>query len=120
MQLYEQVIRPLLFRMEPERAHRLVVAGLGTLERAPGALALLRAWVGAPRDERLRVDCGPLSFPNPVGLAAGVDKNGVAVGSWFALGFGTVEVGTVTPLPQVGNPRPRLWRLPSDEALVNA
>ncbi|MCS7050765.1 MAG: quinone-dependent dihydroorotate dehydrogenase, partial [Thermomicrobium sp.] len=101
-------------------AHRLVVAGLGTLERVPGALASLRAWVGAPRDARLRVDCGPLSFPNPVGLAAGVDKNGVAIGSWFALGFGTVEVGTVTPLPQVGNPRPRLWRLPSDEALVNA
>jgi dihydroorotate dehydrogenase len=71
-------------------------------------------------DARLAVRIGSLTFPNPLGLAAGIDKDAVAVAGWFALGFGTVEVGTVTPCPQPGNPRPRLWRFPAEEALVNA
>lgn len=120
MSWYERAIRPLLFRLDPEFAHGLAIEGLGVVGRLPGGPGLLRRLAGAPVDERLRVDFGPLSFPNPLGLAAGLDKNGVAVAGWFALGFGTVEVGTVTPCPQPGNPRPRLWRFPEQEALVNA
>ncbi len=120
MSWYEQAIRPLLFRLDPEFSHRLAVEGLGIVGRLPGGIALLRQLAGVSVDGRLRVDFGALSFPNPLGLAAGLDKNGVAIAEWFALGFGTVEVGTVTPRPQPGNPRPRLWRFTEQEALVNA
>ncbi len=103
--------RSLLFRLDPETSHDLTLGLLGRLGEAAALLA-----PAVPR--RPRVVMG-IEFPNPVGLAAGLDKNGVAIEALGALGFGFVEVGTVTPRPQPGNPRPRLFRLPEAEALIN-
>jgi dihydroorotate dehydrogenase len=110
--------RPLLFRLDPEDAHHLTLAILRAAGRAPSALLLLRRALRAD-DPRLAVNAFGLRFPNPVGLAAGVDKNALALPAWAGLGFGHVEVGTVTPAPQPGNPRPRIFRLPEQEALIN-
>ncbi|WP_062203441.1 quinone-dependent dihydroorotate dehydrogenase [Aureimonas sp. AU12] len=102
--------RPLLFQIDAEKAHRLSVE------------ALKRGLVGRrdiPVDARLRVNVAGLSFPNPLGLAAGYDKNGEVPDAALRLGFGFVEVGTVTPLPQEGNARPRVFRLPESFAVVN-
>ena len=109
-----RLARPLLFRMEPERAHRITL-GLTDRLHAIGGLRLLAGVPVAPLPTRVF----GLDFPNPVGLAAGLDKNGEHVESLFALGFGFVEVGTVTPHPQPGNPQPRLFRLPEHNALIN-
>ncbi len=108
----------LLFLLEPERAHDLTLAvleawsGFGPLLEVPGRLLRVE-------DPRLRVRVFSLDFPNPLGLAAGLDKDARALGAWWALGFGFVEVGTLTPRPQEGNPRPRLFRLLEDGALIN-
>ncbi len=114
--MYESIIRPLLFRLEPERAHALT---LGLL-RLAGNLTLVRALLrlcfaapGAP------VVAFGLRFPNPVGLAAGYDKDGLGWRGLACLGFGHIEVGTITLRPQDGNPRPRLFRLPADQGLIN-
>jgi len=110
-------LRPLLFRLDPERAHRLSLS----LMRAAGALpplrATIRAALGARRERRVRVF--GLDFPNPLGLAAGYDKNGTGWRGLAALGFGHLEIGTVTLAPQPGNPRPRVFRLPRDRSLIN-
>ena len=110
------LLRPLIFRLDPELAHRLTLALLGRWSRVfDGRLP--------ERDPARRPDLARrlmgLEFPNPIGLAAGLDKEAQAVPAWRRLGFGFVEVGTVTALPQPGNPRPRLWRLPADQAIVN-
>lgn len=107
-----RVVRPLLFRLDPEEAHELV---LGTLPIARwlAALSPLRP------DPRLACKVGPLTFGGPVGLAAGLDKNGIGIRTWEALGFGAIEVGTVTGHAQKGNPRPRLFRLRQQRALIN-
>jgi len=101
---------PLLRRLDPETAHRLTIhalrTGLGPVQREPDDLRLALRVMG-------------LDFPNPVGLAAGFDKNAEAPGPALRQGFGFVEVGTVTPRPQPGNPRPRLFRLPADRAVIN-
>lgn len=120
MDWYERVIGPLLFRIQAERAHHAVLTGLGLVSRIPGSGQALRSLLSVPQDARLAIEVAGLTFPNPIGLAAGVDKDAIAVSGWFALGFGSVEIGTVTPCPQAGNPRPRLWRFPAEEALVNA
>lgn len=112
------LVRSALFRLDPEHAHELVMRAMRFANRHPGALRLLR-WTFAPSDARLRVRRFGLTFPNPVGLAAGFDKDGEAPATWAALGFGTAELGTVTARPQAGNPRPRLFRLPSERAIVN-
>src|SRR4051794_17283605 len=115
--LYRTLLRPLLFRLPPETAHELA---LHALSNGAAAWALRR--VAGFGDEPSRfgeLRRFGLSFRNPVGLAAGFDKNGVALGGLAALGFGFIEAGTVTNLPQPGNPRPRLFRLPLDCALVN-
>ncbi|EGV17544.1 quinone-dependent dihydroorotate dehydrogenase [Thiocapsa marina] len=108
--------RPVLFRLDAERAHESTLALLGFWSRAfsgrLGAGDLARAPGRA-------VDAMGLRFPNPIGLAAGLDKDAVAVPAWQALGFGFIEVGTITALAQPGNPKPRLFRLPADEALIN-
>ncbi|HKI99201.1 MAG TPA: quinone-dependent dihydroorotate dehydrogenase [bacterium] len=117
MSLYS-LIRPLLFALPPETAHRAVLHGLAGMARLPGSGPLLRALGGAP-DAALQVELWGLRFPNPVGVAAGLDKDGVALAPLLALGCGFVEAGTVTPRPQPGNPRPRLFRLPADRALIN-
>jgi dihydroorotate dehydrogenase len=113
--LYSRLVRPVLFRVgagDPEAAHEFT---LHALARTGAALAPLRRWFAVPAP---RTVFG-VRFPNPVGLAAGMDKNGIALPGWAALGFGHVEVGTVTWHPQPGNPRPRLYRLPASEALIN-
>ncbi|NYZ64204.1 quinone-dependent dihydroorotate dehydrogenase [Luteimonas deserti] len=107
------VARPLLFRLDAERAHGLALASLDAAHRA--GLVPLIAKAPAP----LPVEAFGLRFPNPVGLAAGLDKNGAHIDALFALGFGSIEIGTVTPRAQDGNPRPRMFRLPRHRALIN-
>ena len=107
MSLYA-LARPWLFSLDPERAHHLAFLGLKAMP--------VRT---AQHDPILAIDLAGLTFPSPVGLAAGLDKDAKAPDALLALGFGFVEVGTVTPLPQKGNPRPRLFRLPEDEAIIN-
>jgi dihydroorotate dehydrogenase len=116
--LYRLLFQPLLFRLDPERAHHLTLGFLQGLARVSFLPKLRQCW--RPLEHAaLRVQVAGLQFPNPVGLAAGFDKSATAVAAFRALGFGFVEVGTVTPRPQVGNPLPRLFRLPADEAVVN-
>lgn len=107
------LLRPLLFRLDPEQAHRWT---LGMLDVAH-ALGLSRPVASKP--DPASIETMGLAFPNAVGLAAGLDKNGEHVDALAALGFGFIEVGTVTPRPQPGNPRPRLFRIPQARALVN-
>ncbi|SDR52228.1 dihydroorotate oxidase A [Rhizobiales bacterium GAS113] len=109
MSLGFHLAKPILARLDAERAHHLAVAAL---RLAPGGAP-------APDDARLATDAFGLAFPNPVGLAAGFDKDGAAIAGCLRLGFGFVEIGSVTPLPQPGNPRPRLFRLADDEAVIN-
>lgn len=117
--LYRWAAKPLLFQMDPEIAHHLTIAGLSTAAAIPGMLSLMHALYGSKERPELAVRLWGCEFPNPVGLAAGLDKNGVAVPGLAAIGFGFLEVGTVTPRPQPGNPQPRLYRLPEDEAIIN-
>lgn len=112
------LIRPLLFALDAERSHDLTLGMLRAGWRVPGIPTLLQG-LGTRRISRLPVEAMGLHFPNPVGLAAGLDKNATAVGPLQALGFGFLELGTVTPRPQPGNPKPRLFRLVRDEAIVN-
>ncbi len=112
---YEHLVRPLLFRMDPEAAHHFALRLLHAAPSIAGGRALLRSFAPAPRP----LTIFGLNFPNPIGLAAGFDKNGVAIPAWEALGFGFVEIGTVTAQPQPGNPRPRIFRYPKQEALIN-
>jgi dihydroorotate dehydrogenase len=107
------LLRPALFRLSPETAHHLTLASL------QAACSLGLSGLIAPRiADDPRTVMG-LSFPNPVGLAAGLDKNGECIDGLAALGFGFLEVGTITPLPQPGNPKPRLFRLPEASAIIN-
>lgn len=115
--LYRKLKR-LLFRLDPERAHHVAAAALRTAQSTPGALAVLGRRYTSD-DPGLVQQLWGLRFPGPVGLAAGFDKDGIAVRALAALGFGSIEIGTVTPRPQPGNPRPRLFRLTADEALIN-
>ena len=98
-----------LRRLEPETAHRTAI----------GAAGALRLWPAPVFDKRLEVEAFGLTFPSPIGLAAGFDKSAEAVEGLGRLGFGFVEIGTVTPRPQAGNPKPRLFRLEADRAIVN-
>src|SRR4051812_27369741 len=97
--------RPLLFALDGERAHTLTIDALA----AWGAIGT--PFGGMVNDPRLASRVAGIDFPTPLGMAAGVDKDGRAIDGFFALGFGSVEIGTLTPLPQEGNPRPRLFRL---------
>ncbi|HKU44287.1 MAG TPA: quinone-dependent dihydroorotate dehydrogenase [Polyangiales bacterium] len=115
--MYAKLIRPLLYLLPAETAHRFVMAGLRLLAAFPSILGLLRArW---RPDPILATHAFGLRFPSPIGLAAGLDKDAEAFEAFGALGFGFVEVGTLTAQPQAGNPTPRLFRLPRDRALVN-
>jgi len=118
MPVYKSVVKPLLFRLDAERAHHLVFDNLKRAARLPGTGALLRGLYDYQHPSLAREVFG-LKFPNPVGLAAGFDKNAVLTDELASLGFGFVEIGTVTPRPQPGNPVPRLFRLPQDAALIN-
>ncbi|HEX3721375.1 MAG TPA: quinone-dependent dihydroorotate dehydrogenase [Nitrolancea sp.] len=116
---YRTWVYPLLARLDPERSHRLALRLLRVSQVFPDRIDPLGLFA-TPLDPRLRVERFGLSFANPVGVAAGFDKDGTAVAPLLSLGFGAVEVGTVTPRPQVGNPPPRLWRFPEEGALINA
>jgi dihydroorotate dehydrogenase len=109
------LLRPLLFTLDAETAHGIGLRGLDALERF-GALDLVAR---RPAESPFPVTVFGLDFPNPVGLAAGLDKNGAHIDALFGLGFGFVEVGTVTPRPQAGNPKPRMFRLPQHRAIIN-
>lgn len=113
--IYERLIRPALFSLDAEQAHHAVVHTLRDLARVPGTMTALRMFAppDAPRE------LFGLRFRNPVGLAAGFDKNAVALPAWEAMGFGFVEVGTVTAKAQPGNPRPRIFRYPEQQAIIN-
>ena len=116
--MYQLLLKPILFLFPPERAHHLTLLFLKLTLVIPGLGHLFRARYRV-RHPKLRREVFGLQFDNPVGLAAGFDKDGKHYREMAALGFGFVEVGTVTPKPQGGNPRPRLFRLPPDGALIN-
>ncbi|RYG07332.1 MAG: dihydroorotate dehydrogenase (quinone), partial [Chitinophagaceae bacterium] len=114
-----QLVKPLFFKMDPEKAHYFVVKRLNWFyEHFPFGKTLLHSWFDV-HIKGLEREVFGLKFKNPVGLAAGFDKNGEYIEPLSALGFGFIEVGTVTPLPQPGNDRPRMFRLPGDNALIN-
>lgn len=117
--LYKNIAKPVLFRMDPEKAHHLTIDGLHTVANLPGGRALLRGLYSVPAYAELETSLWGLRFANPIGLAAGLDKNAKAVPGFSSIGFGFMEVGTVTPKPQAGNEQPRLFRLPEDHALIN-
>ena len=104
-----QLARPALFRLPPEKAHTFTLNAVRMLGRVKPR----------PRETEPPIRAMGLTFGNRVGLAAGFDKNGVAVDGWFSLGFGHVEIGTVTPKPQAGNPLPRVFRLPEHQGVIN-
>ncbi|MEP6603896.1 MAG: quinone-dependent dihydroorotate dehydrogenase [Spartobacteria bacterium] len=112
---YEKLVRPLLFRFDPETVHHFAIAALQRSSHVDLALKAWRRFQPAPKPKTLF----GVTFPNPVGLAAGFDKNGVALPAWAALGFGFIEIGTVTARPQPGNPRPRIFRYAEQHALIN-
>lgn len=114
MNIYTSFLRPLFFQLPAETAHECALHFLRIFSKTPW---LLRALFGAPLSHP--VTFSGLDFPNPIGLAAGMDKNAVALPAWEALGFGYVEAGTITAHPQPGNPKPRLFRYPSTQALIN-
>jgi dihydroorotate dehydrogenase len=112
--IYHSVIRPILFQIEPEVSHEAALALL-----AAAGPVVSRFGAAAVRDPRLETAVCGITFPSPVGLAGGFDKAARALSAWPSFGFGFVEVGTVTARPQPGNPRPRLFRLSEDDALIN-
>lgn len=117
--LLYKLAKPLLFKMDPEAAHHLIVDGMGTAAKIPGVSSLLSTVWGTRESEELSVDLFGLHFKHPIGLAAGLDKNAKAVTGLSRIGLSFLEVGTVTPVGQAGNEQPRLFRLPPDEALIN-
>jgi dihydroorotate dehydrogenase (fumarate)/dihydroorotate dehydrogenase len=114
MRFYSRFIRPLAFQLDPETAHHLAIAAGAHLGWAAGAMRTATCI----DDDRLAADVAGLHFPNPIGLAAGFDKSGSAIRALAGLGFGSVEIGSISIDPSSGNPKPRLWRLPGDEAIV--
>ncbi len=116
--MYKVLLKKLLFLFPAERAHHLTIALLKATLALPGIQRVFRNLYQV-QDPRLHRQVMGLDFPNPVGLAAGFDKDGTSFSQMAALGFGFIELGTVTPKPQPGNPKPRLFRLPQDFALIN-
>ncbi|MBT4290361.1 MAG: quinone-dependent dihydroorotate dehydrogenase [Deltaproteobacteria bacterium] len=112
------ILKRILFQFQPEFIHEIVIRLLQHAGKVPGLLNVIEKYLKY-HDPRLTVQIGNLTFPNPIGLAAGFDKNGEAISGLQALGFGHLEVGTITPLAQSGNPKPRLFRLKEDKALIN-
>jgi len=116
--VYKSLLRPLLFQIDPEKIHTFSYSALKTGFKIPFAKPLSKKVFGLEHPKLQRQVFG-LTFPNPVGLAAGFDKNAMLVDEMAQLGFGFVEIGTVTPRPQPGNDKPRLFRLPQDQGLIN-
>lgn len=118
MSLYDRLIRPLFFRLDPETAHHVALQSLLLAGRIPLGLRSLDRFFDH-HDPRLETELFGLHFRTPLGLAAGYDKDAVAMRELAALGFGHLEVGTVTVMPQAGHPRPRVFRLPEERAIIN-
>lgn len=116
--MYRLLIRPLLFLFDPEKIHHFTFKAIVILQRIPGVAQLFR-WMYRREDQRLSRQVFGIHFPNPVGLAAGFDKDALATDEFANFGFGFIEIGTVTPKPQAGNDQPRLFRLPKDKAIIN-
>lgn len=112
---YEGFVRPILFAIDPESAHHCAIGSLRIASDLDLARRTFRPFQPPPNPKQLF----GLTFPNPIGLAAGLDKNGVALPAWAALGFGFIEIGTITAQPQPGNPKPRIFRFPEQGALIN-
>ncbi len=115
--MYQQLIRPCLFRFNPETIHNFSIQSLKVATGLKLPLWAMKKCAQAPTGSE--VSLWDLKFPNPIGLAAGMDKDAEVIEAMLGLGFGSVEVGTVTPLPQPGNPKPRLFRYPETHAIVN-
>jgi dihydroorotate dehydrogenase len=116
--MYKSLIRPLFFTVDPEKIHHITFKMVKVLNAIPGVSPILKS-IYTVKDDRLKRNVFGLEFQNPVGLAAGFDKDGKLYDELGNYGFGFVEVGTVTPKPQAGNPTPRLFRLPQDKGLIN-
>ncbi|QHL88868.1 quinone-dependent dihydroorotate dehydrogenase [Nibribacter ruber] len=116
--MYKQLIRPLLFKFDPEEVHSFTNSAVKTAFSLPLAKTLSKSLFQVA-DPRLERKVFGLTFPNPVGLAAGFDKDAKMIDEFSELGFGFIEIGTLTPKPQEGNPKPRLFRLPQDGAIIN-
>ena len=116
--MYQKLIKPLLFRFDPEAVHYFTFSAIKLLSALPFASAIIRA-LYLVKDQRLEREVFGLKFPNPVGLAAGFDKNAVLFKELSNFGFGFIEIGTLTPKGQAGNPKKRLFRLQEDEAIIN-
>jgi dihydroorotate dehydrogenase len=116
--MYKMLIRPLLFLIDAEKIHHVVFRLLKVVAAVPGGKFLLSLLYNYENPSLAKTVFG-IDFKNPVGLAAGFDKNAVLIDELACLGFGFIEIGTLTPKPQPGNPKPRLFRLPSDAALIN-
>lgn len=112
------LVRSFLFLFDPEKVHEFTLEFIRIIHKIPGMRSLLRS-IYRIKDERLKRTVFGIEFPNPVGLAAGFDKNAALFDELSSFGFGFVEIGTVTPLPQPGNQKPRLFRLQADKALIN-
>src|SRR5207247_9514089 len=113
---YERFVRLPLFSLDAEAAHHLTIALLRGASHVDLALRALKVFQPRPKPKTVF----GLNFPNPIGLAAGLDKNGIGLPAWAALGFGFIEIGTVTAKPQPGNPKPRIFRFPEQRALINS
>lgn len=116
--MYKHFLRPILFRFNPETAHNMIMASLKFLRHVPFARSTMRS-IYKKASPSLSREVFGLNFPNPVGLAGGLDKNGEHYNDMANFGFGFVEIGSLTPKPQDGNPKPRCFRIPSDKAIIN-
>jgi dihydroorotate dehydrogenase len=116
--MYKLLIRPFLFLFSPETIHHFTFKTLKTLGSIPGVLSLIKS-IYSISDKQLERTLFGITFKNPVGLAAGFDKDAILIDELAAFGFGFIEIGTLTPKPQPGNDKPRLFRLPEDHAIIN-
>lgn len=116
--IYKHILKPILFRFNPETAHNLTFKGLSVLRYIPFARSMVRA-IYYRNSPSLEKEVFGIRFKNPVGLAGGLDKNGEYYNDLGNFGFGFIEIGSLTPRPQPGNPKPRIWRVPKDKALIN-
>jgi len=116
--MYKVLLKPLLFKLDPERAHHLVFNSLKNVFKIPGIKAIVTS-INKVDNPDLAKEVFGIKFKNPIGLAAGLDKDALLFNELSAFGFGFIEIGTLTPKPQPGNDKPRLFRLPVDEALIN-
>lgn len=116
--MYKHILKPILFRFNPETAHNLTMSAIAMLRHIPFARSIVRA-IYKRESPSLEKEVFGIKFPNPVGLAGGLDKNGEFYNDLANFGFGFVEIGSLTPQPQDGNPKPRCFRVPQDKALIN-